>query len=335
MTTSRRETNADAPPSGTPDIVIITGLSGSGMSSATDAFEDLKYFCVDNLPLTLLPTFVRLIQQDDGDSSDQPRIRRAALVISIREGNFLNEFERQLRRLRAESSLNVFVLFFEASDVALQRRFSETRRPHPADTGDGLPDSIRIERDAMAHVRALADLIIDTSEHTVHTLRRYLLERFSPDLQGTPMRVQVLSFGHKYGGPRDIDLLFDVRHLPNPYFDPELRHLSGHDRRVVQYLKAQAETIETLRRFGDLLDYLLPLYRREGKSYLTVGIGCTGGRHRSVMVANSLAKSLRRRGFDATAVHRDVRKTKRQPSGLRRPPPPPPHTPSGKARGQS
>ena len=335
MTTSRGEMNADTHPSGTPDIVIITGLSGSGMSSATDAFEDLKYFCVDNLPLTLLPIFVRLIRQDDDDSSSgqPPRIRRAALVISIREGNFLNEFEGQLRRLRAESGLSVFVLFFEASDAALQRRFSETRRPHPADTGDGLPDSIRVERDAMAHVRALADLIIDTSEHTVHTLRRYLLERFSPDLQGTPMRVQVLSFGHKYGGPRDIDLLFDVRHLPNPHFDPDLRHLSGHDRRVVQYLKAQAETIETLRRFGDLLDYLLPLYRREGKSYLTVGIGCTGGRHRSVMVANSLAQSLRRHGFDATAVHRDVRKTKRQPSGLRRQPPP--HKSSGKARGQS
>ncbi|MDQ3584803.1 MAG: RNase adaptor protein RapZ, partial [Acidobacteriota bacterium] len=153
-------------------------------------------------------------------------------------------------------------------------------------------------------------LIIDSSDHTVHTLRRYLLERFSPDPHGTPMRVQVLSFGHKYGSPRDIDLLFDVRHLPNPHFEPELRHLSGHDRRVVQYLKEKEGTQETLRRFSDLLDYLLPLYRREGKSYLTVGVGCTGGRHRSVMIANALTRQLRKSGFDAVAIHRDVRKTK-------------------------
>lgn len=293
--------------SGVPDIVIITGLSGSGMSSATDAFEDLGYFCVDNLPLTLLPTFARLVAHDE---EEEPHIKRAALVINIREGRFLNEFDTQLQRLRRERGLDVFVLFFEASDEALQRRFSETRRPHPADQGDGLLASIRAEREAMSGMRALADLILDTSEHTVHTLRRYLIERFSPDPKGTPMRVQVLSFGHKYGGPRDVDLLFDVRHLPNPHFVPELRHLSGHDRRIVEYIRSKPETSETLQRFGELLDYLLPLYRREGKSYVTVGIGCTGGRHRSVMIANALARRLRRNGFDATAVHRDVRKVK-------------------------
>ena len=299
---------------GAPDIVVITGLSGSGMSSATNAFEDLGYFCVDNLPLTLLPTFARLVQPEDDETEEtEARIKRAALVINIREGRFLSEFESQLRKLRRASGLSVFVLFFEASDDVLQRRFSETRRPHPADTGDGLLASIRAERDAMALIRAHADLIIDTSEHNVHTLRRYLIERFSPDAQGTPMRVQVLSFGHKYGGPRDLDLLFDVRHLPNPYFVAELRASSGNDRRVVEYLKRQAETVETLERFGSLLDYLLPLYKREGKSYVTVGIGCTGGRHRSVMVANALARRLRRGGFDATAVHRDVRKAKPQP----------------------
>ena len=293
-----------------PDVVVITGLSGSGMSSATDAFEDLGYFCVDNLPLTLLPTFARLVQPDEGD--DDPgkrRIRRAALVINIREGHFLEEFVGRIERLR-RGDLRVSVLFFEASDAVLQRRFSETRRPHPYGTDDGLAASIRAERDAMAHIRAHADLIIDTSEHNVHSLRRYLVERFSPDAEGAAMRVQVLSFGHKYGGPRDVDLLFDVRHLPNPHFEPELRRLSGNDRRIVQYLKAKPETAETLRRFGELLDYLLPLYRREGKSYVTVGVGCTGGRHRSVMVANALARHLRRQDYEVSVVHRDVRKTK-------------------------
>ena len=293
-----------------PDVVVITGLSGSGMSSATNAFEDLGYFCVDNLPLTLLPTFARLVQPDDGeDDPGKQHIRRAALVIDIREGHFLREFERQIERLR-RGDLKVAVLFFEASDQILQRRFSETRRPHPYETDDGLAASIRAEREAMADIRAHADLIIDTSEHNVHSLRRYLVERFSPEAEGAAMRVQVLSFGHKYGGPRDVDLLFDVRHLPNPHFEPELRHLSGSDRRVVQYLKAQPETAETLRRFGELLDYLLPLYRREGKSYVTVGVGCTGGRHRSVMMANALARHLRRQDYEVSVVHRDMRKTK-------------------------
>jgi len=207
--------------------------------------------------------------------------------------------------------LRVSVLFFEASDDVLQHRFSETRRPHPADKGVGLLPAIRAERGAMAVIRSLADQIIDTSEHTVHSLRSFLLERFSPDRQGAPMRVQILSFGHKYGNPGDMELLFDVRHLPNPHFIPDLKRLSGHDSRVVKYLRSHAEVEETLQRFTDLLTYLLPLYKREGKSYVTVGIGCTGGRHRSVMVANALARSLRRAGFDAHAVHRDVRKANR------------------------
>jgi UPF0042 nucleotide-binding protein len=291
-----------------PDIVIITGLSGSGMSAATNAFEDLGYFCVDNLPLTMLPTFARLVQpKEDGEA----RIARAALVINIREGEFLAEFDRELQGLR-KLGLRVFVLFLEASEEVLQRRFSETRRPHPADNGQGLIGAIADERAAMKHIRSLADHIIDTSEHTVHTLRRLLVERFSPTVEGTPMRVQVLSFGHKYGSPPELELLFDVRHLPNPYFVPELRDLSGHDRRVVEYLKSKPDVEETLRRFSELLDYLLPLYKREGKSYVTVGIGCTGGRHRSVMIANALSRRLRRAGFDAQAAHRDVRKTKRR-----------------------
>jgi UPF0042 nucleotide-binding protein len=289
----------------TPDIVIITGLSGSGMSSATNAFQDLGYFCVDNLPITMLPTFGRLVSEDE-----EKGIRRAALVIDIREGGFLADFEKQLDELRS-LGLKVFVLFFEASDDVLQYRFSETRRPHPAEKGYGLLAAIRDERQAMSRIRAHADQIIDTSDHTVHTLRRFLLERFSLDRQGAPMRVQVMSFGHKYGNPGDLELLFDVRHLPNPHFVPELKRLSGHDRRVVSYLRSQDEVKETLKRFADLLSYLLPLYKLEGKSYVTVGIGCTGGRHRSVMIANELARALRKAGFDAHASHRDVRKQNR------------------------
>ena len=290
-----------------PDIVIITGLSGSGMSAATNAFEDLGYFCVDNLPLTMLPTFARLVKAD----GDEQGIERAALVIDIREGTFLTDFAKQLEALRAVG-LSVYVLFLEASDDVLQHRFSETRRPHPADTGQTLLRSLAAERTAMSRIRSLADQIIDTSNHTVHTLRSHLIERFSPDRKGGPMRVQVLSFGHKYGNPGDMELLFDVRHLPNPHFVPELRPLSGHDKRVVKYLKEQPEVEETLSRFYDLLEYLLPQYQREGKSYVTVGIGCTGGRHRSVMIANALGRKLRRAGFDAQAVHRDVRKSNRQ-----------------------
>ncbi|HKP83000.1 MAG TPA: RNase adapter RapZ [Pyrinomonadaceae bacterium] len=287
-----------------PDIVIITGLSGSGMSSATNAFQDLGYFCVDNLPITMLPTFGRLVTDDEDKG-----IRRAALVIDIREGGFLADFEKQLDALRA-LGLNVTVLFFEASDDVLQYRFSETRRPHPAEKGQGLLAAIRDEREAMSRIRAHADQIVDTSDHTVHTLRKFLLDRFSLDREGAPMRVQVMSFGHKYGNPGDLELLFDVRHLPNPHFVPELKRLSGHDPRVVKFLRSDDEVKETLKRFTDLLSYLLPLYKREGKSYVTVGIGCTGGRHRSVMIANALARALRKAGFDAHASHRDVRKSK-------------------------
>ena len=275
------------------------------MSSATNAFQDLGYFVVDNLPVTMLPTFGRLVSDEE-----EKGIRRAALVIDIREGGFLADFEQQLEALRA-AGLKVAVLFFEASDDVLQHRFSETRRPHPAEKGQGLLAAISAERQAMSKIRSHADQIIDTSDHTVHSLRSFLLDRFSFDRKGAPMRVQVMSFGHKYGSPGDLELLFDVRHLPNPHFVPELKHLSGHDSRVVKYLRSDDEVKETLRRFTDLLSYLLPLYKREGKSYVTVGIGCTGGRHRSVMIANALARALRREGFDAHASHRDVRKVRR------------------------
>lgn len=295
--TKRRETDL-------PSFVIITGLSGSGMSSATDSFEDLGYFCVDNLPLSMLSTFGRLLRPVDRRN---PTIEKAALVINIRERHFLSEFQGELQKLK-KKGLEPFVVFFEASDEVLQRRFSETRRPHPAANGKGLLAAIRSERKALKDIRKVADLIIDTSEHTVHTLRHLIVHKFSGTEDGVPLKVEVISFGHKYGTPRGIDLLFDVRHLPNPYFNKDLKHLSGEDRKIVSFLNKQPEVGETIDRFNDLLLYLLPRYQREGKSYLTIGVGCTGGRHRSVMVANSIRKVLKANKFDAFVTHRDMQK---------------------------
>lgn len=289
---------------GVPNFVIITGLSGSGMSSATNAFEDLDYFCVDNLPVTLLSSFAQLLLPNE---EEKIAIEKAALVIDIRERHFLSDFTKELKTL-GKQNLHPYVLFFEASDEVLQRRFSETRRPHPADNAKGLLSAIQAERKAMQKVRDTADLIIDTSEHTVHTLRRLLIQKFSSNENGTPLQIQIMSFGHKHGVPNQVDLLFDVRHLPNPYFEPELKNLPGTHKKVVAYLEKQEEVKETGRRFADLLNYLIPLYKREGKSYLTIGVGCTGGKHRSVMLANSLAKALEKDGVEISVVHRDVQK---------------------------
>lgn len=285
-------------------FVVITGLSGSGMSSATNAFEDVGYFCVDNLPISMLSTFARLLVPD---AEGLAAIEKAALVINIRERQFLPDFHKELSKLE-KRGLRPYVIFFEASDDVLRRRFSETRRPHPADDGSGLLEAIRSEREAMEPVRAGADLIIDTSDLTVHTLRRMLIDKFSSMPEGTPFRVQVVSFGHKYGNPRDLDLMFDVRHLPNPYFDRKLKHLTGEDSKIVAYLNQYPEVAETARRFVDLLSYLLPFYKKEGKSYLAIGVGCTGGRHRSVMVANEIANAVKSEGYDVSVNHRDMQK---------------------------
>jgi len=287
-----------------PNFVIITGLSGSGMSSATNAFEDLGYFCVDNLPLTMLSTFARLLAPNE---EEVPAIEKAALVINIRERHFLSEFRGELKKLERKK-LVPFVVFFEASDDVLQRRFSETRRPHPAEKGKGLPASIRSERRALKEIRQSADLIIDTSDLTVHSLRRLIVQKFGSSPEGTPLKVQIVSFGHKFGNPRDLDLMFDVRHLPNPYFNRSLKDFGGDDPHVVEFLDGHGEVGETIDRFTDLLRYLLPFYRMEGKSYLTIGIGCTGGRHRSVMVANRLADALKSDDYRISVVHRDMQK---------------------------
>lgn len=296
------ETKSD--PKNQQNFIIIAGLSGSGMSSATNAFEDLGYFCVDNLPVTMISTFARLLQPN---SEEVVAIEKAALVINIRERHFLSEFSDELKKLK-KIKLKPLILFFEASDKILQRRFSETRRPHPNDDGIGLIKAIRSEKNVMLDVRNNADLIIDTSEHTVHTLRRSLIQKFSHNEEGVPLKVQILSFGHKHGLPGDVDLLFDVRHLPNPYFEKNLKTLPGTNPKVIKFLEKQDEVTETIRRFTDLLEYLLPLYKVEGKSYLTIGIGCTGGRHRSVFVTNKLTENLNNKNFEIKSSHRDIQK---------------------------
>ncbi|HMS07918.1 MAG TPA: RNase adapter RapZ [Pyrinomonadaceae bacterium] len=285
-------------------LAVITGLSGSGMSSAMNAFEDLGFFCIDNLPVTMISPFVRLMSPNEEGIVPIPK---AALVIDIRERHFLADFAKEINKVK-KKRLEPTVVFLEASEEVLMRRFSETRRPHPAERGKGLRDAVRQERKAMAAVREKADLIIDTSEHSVHTLRREILRRFGDAGVRPELLVQIMSFGHKYGTPRDVDLQFDVRHLPNPYFVSGLREKTGADRAVVKFLREQAEVSETIDRFSDLLLYLLPQYQSEGKAYLTIAVGCTGGKHRSVMVANELDRIIAKAGFKTSVSHRDMQK---------------------------
>ncbi|MBI1765810.1 MAG: RNase adapter RapZ [Acidobacteria bacterium] len=285
----------------TPQLIIITGLSGSGMSSAMNVFEDLGYFCVDNLPVELIPSFVNLFKHKESN------ITRAALGVNIREGRFLDSFPQVYSQLHGRNDLELTVVFLEASDAALQRRYSETRRPHPLGEGRVL-EAIQEEREKLAPIRGLADVVVDTSDHNVHSLRAFLKKRFTPENTEAEMELNVLSFGYKYGVPLDADLLFDVRFLPNPYFVPELRELTGNDQPVIEYLQNTEDARETINRFSGLLDYLMPLYKREGKSYVTIGVGCTGGKHRSVAVANALGQHLNQTGYHARVMHRDVKK---------------------------
>jgi UPF0042 nucleotide-binding protein len=280
-------------------VVIITGLSGSGMSSALKAFEDLGYFAVDNLPVQLIPTFARLCDESS-------EIARTAFVVDVRSREFLPEFPRIHEELR-DKGVEVKVVFLEADDEVLLRRYSETRRPHPLHEKDVVA-AIRQERVLLSEIRELADVIIDTSEHTVHTLRDFIKSIFARKSGSLEMNATISSFGFRHGLPRGLDLLLDVRFLPNPHFIPELRPFTGQDRQVVEYLESQPEVEETISRFADLLSFLLPRFQREGKSYLNVGIGCTGGRHRSVMVAEALHRRLRDLGLKTNVVHRDVKK---------------------------
>ncbi len=281
-------------------LVVITGLSGSGKSLAVRCFEDMGYFCVDNLPVALIPPFCELIQR----GSEQ--IPRAALVVDVREGRFLDAFPETLAQLRRRE-VPVSVVFFECSDEVLKRRFSETRRPHPmAGAQEPLEAGIRRERQALARLREMADRIVDTSAFTAHQLRAFLSKTFGPATARDGLVVHVLSFGFKYGVPAEADLVFDVRFLPNPYFVDELRSADGTHPEVARFLDRSAEKHTFMGHVRALLDFLLPLYTAEGKSYLTVSLGCTGGKHRSVALAEELAGALRAAGRAVTVTHRDL-----------------------------
>lgn len=280
-------------------MVIVTGLSGSGRSAALKAFEDMGYYCVDNLPLVLLSAFSEFARRSE-------EAVRSAIGIDIREKEFPLRFPALYGDLKAGDSATE-LLFLDASDQTLVRRFSETRRPHPLARGTTpLLDGIRTERTALGEVKKLADRIIDTSDYTVHDLRQAIERRYAEDDAGRPMVITLVTFGYKYGMPYDLDLMFDLRFLPNPHFVPELREHTGEDQRVREYVTAKADATEFISRLEEFLEYLLPRYRREGKSYLTIGFGCTGGRHRSVAVALVIAERLRERGYEVNVKHRDI-----------------------------
>jgi len=279
--------------------VIITGLSGAGRSFAIKCLEDLGYFCVDNLPTTLIPTFAELCTHSSRD------MRLIALGVDIREGEYLSHLMDTLAELRAQGH-KPEVLFLEAADETLVRRYQETRRRHPL-AGDGsVLEGIRAERRALANLRESADRIIDTSGLSVHQLKERLVEGYRPEGARDELTVSLMSFGFKHGAPYDADLVFDVRFLPNPHFVDRLKRLDGRDSAVEEFVMSFEESRTLLAKIEDLLRFLLPLYRREGKAYLTVALGCTGGRHRSVTLVELLRRSLEVAGVAPVVRHRDI-----------------------------
>ena len=278
------------------ELVILTGLSGSGKLSALKAFEDMGFYAVDNLPVELLPSFAELVLQS-------VEIVRAVLVVDAREGRGLERFPGIVKNLRRK--LSVKVVYLEASKAALLRRFSETRRPHPLAQGEMVSKAIQAEQRLFEPLRKMADVRIDTSNFNVHELRAYIQNEFRRDSTGKSLLISSISFGYKHGVPLEADLVFDVRFLPNPHFVPEFRKLTGRDKKVVAYLNQFPQTREFLDRVTELLLFLLPHYIREGKSYLTLAFGCTGGQHRSVMIAEEMQRRLAEKGFQTKVGHRD------------------------------
>ncbi|HZP42812.1 MAG TPA: RNase adapter RapZ [Candidatus Binatia bacterium] len=279
-------------------LVVVTGLSGSGKSTAIHVLEDLGFYCIDNMPVALIPRFVELWK------SSQEEVTRVVLGIDVRERHFLAEFPRVCEELRREG-VHLEVLYLEASDEVLVRRFSETRRPHPSADGGAVADGIRREREKLRPLRELADRVIDTSALTVHELRAALRETSERAESGT-MTITILSFGYKYGLPTDADLVLDCRFLPNPFFVEELRPKTGSDPAVADYVLRRDETQRFLAKVADLLAFAIPRYQHEGKSYLTIALGCTGGRHRSIVLAEELRRRLEARGHRILVRHRDV-----------------------------
>jgi len=279
------------------DLVILTGLSGSGKASALKAFEDLGFYAVDNMPIALMPHFAELVAH----SRD---IRRAALVIDVREGQSLEQFPAIVGEIR--NTLPTTVVFLEASKAALLARYSETRRPHPLGREERVPSALSEERRLLEPIRLVADIVIDTTKFNVHELRAYILSKFVRETEGKSLLISSVSFGYKKGVPLDADLVFDVRFLPNPHFVPEFRNLTGRDAKVEEYILSFPQSREFLDRVTELLLFLLPHYIHEGKSYLTLAFGCTGGQHRSVMIAEEIARRLSAQGYRMKIAHRDI-----------------------------
>jgi UPF0042 nucleotide-binding protein len=282
-------------------FIVVTGLSGSGKSQAIRALEDLGYFCVDNLPTTLIPTLAEWSLRAGGEMAN------VAIVVDVREGTFLSQFPTVMRKLRGMPRLRPALIFLEANDAALLRRFSETRRPHPLAHNRPVIEGIRRERIRLAAIREMADDVVDTSQLNAHELREAFAEFSRVRSPRAPLVITLLSFGYKHGVPVEADLVFDVRCLPNPHFVQGLREKSGRDRAVVDYMQQHESTTQFLSRLVEFLRFLIPQYVAEGKSYLTIAIGCTGGRHRSVMMADAVRRSLT--GLDAVRVrvrHRDI-----------------------------
>jgi UPF0042 nucleotide-binding protein len=279
------------------ELVIVTGISGAGKASALKAFEDLGFHCVDNLPLELLPHFAGLV----GKSSE---VERAAIVVDVREGATLDRLPEILKSIK--KLLRTRVVYLDAQDAVLVRRYSETRRPHPLGRSETVARSIVEERQLLDPIRNVADTLIDTSNFNVHELRADILARFGHQEESKRLLVSCLSFGFKNGVPLDADMVFDVRFLPNPHFVPEFRKKTGLDPKVAAYVRGFRQTREFLDRVTKLMLYLLPHYVEEGKSYLTIAFGCTGGQHRSVMMAEELAQRLRKAGYQVKALHRDI-----------------------------
>jgi UPF0042 nucleotide-binding protein len=281
-------------------ITIISGLSGSGKSTAMRALEDMGFYCIDNMPATLIPTFIELCQHSTGGLS------RVAIAVDIRGKEFLEDFQKRVQDLRGKGH-DVKILFLESTNEALIRRYSETRRSHPVakERGIALPEAVKEERGEMAFLREIADEVIDTSDLNVHQLRDIVMERLMT-VPAKRMKATLLSFGYSYGLPAEADIVMDVRLLPNPFFVRELRGLTGKDSTVRDYVLKQKETTEFLHRFSEMIEYLIPLYEKEGKSYLTIAIGCTGGKHRSVVIAEHLTAMLGKQGKEITVRHRDI-----------------------------
>ncbi len=280
----------------TRELVVLTGLSGSGKGSALKAFEDLGYYAVDNLPIELLPPFAELI-------ASAATARKAAIVVDVREGDALEQLPATLLSMR--KTLPVSVLFLEAARPALLRRYSETRRPHPLGADESVEASLDAERMLLEPVRNVADVVLETTNFNVHELRAYLQTRFGAET-GKSLLVSVTSFGYKNGIPLGADLVLDVRFLPNPHFIPAFRPLTGQDQQVVDYVNGFPQTAEFLNKTLDMLLFLLPHYIHEGKSYLTVSFGCTGGQHRSVMIAEEVSRRLAGEDYRVKTTHRDM-----------------------------